>query len=144
MARVKRPNGCSNYAKAAKAIHAAKAAMKCSKAMKAMKAARAMKAAKAMKAAMSAAPPKAKKPTNECKSLPMSAAPPKAMNPMKKWKFLPGKVVQKEGPQEEIKGAPVENVVGNEVVPEWEAIPLDYFWKNGRVKFEYIRIEREA
>ena len=46
---------------------------------------------------------------------------PEAMNPMKKWKLLPGKVVQKEGPQEEIKGSPVENVVASGKLSSWAA-----------------------
>ena len=60
------------------------------------------------------------------------AAPPKAMKPMKKWKLLPSKEWF------EYAGSL------DEVVPEWEAIPLEAFWKNGRVKFKYIIIEREA
>ena len=96
----------------------AKLAQECSNAMKAAECSKAMKAAECSKDA-------------------------KKMKPTKKWTFLKSlveHVVKKDcyaitDPMEHVEtlGATI-----TDATAEWEVIPLQVFFKNGRVKFKYI------
>ena len=121
---------CSNAMKAAKCSKAMKAA-ECSKAMNALKATKCSKAAECSKDA-------------------------KKMKPTKRWnilkpllehaKFCDDESVEKDcyaikDPTEHVEtlGATI-----TDATAEWEVIPLQVFFKNGRVKFKYIWLEKGA
>ena len=81
--------------------------------------------------------------------LPLLPRDPRRPRPTKKWKSLPGTFVRLE----KLKpwgGAKFSGQVEWEYAikdskeqVEWEPVVLGYFWKNGRVKFQYVMIEKE-
>ena len=81
--------------------------------------------------------------------LPLLPRDPRRPRPTKKWKSLPGTFVRLE----KLKpwgGAKFSGQVEWEYAikdskeqVEWEPVVLGYFWKNGRVKFGYVMIEKE-
>ena len=128
---------------AMKAMAATKT-MKDAKAMKAAKCSNAMKAAKCSKAMKAA----------ECSQAAECSKDAKKMKPTKRWKFLKSLLehakfcddesVEKDcyaikDPKEHVEtlGATITDAT------EWEVIPLQVFFNNGRVKFKYIWLEKE-
>ena len=128
---------CSNAMKAAKCSKAMKAA-ECSKAMNALKATKCSNAAECSKDAKEISKEEYQRVKAEILAMkpmkPMTeAAPPKAMKPMKKWKLLPSKEwfeyagsLDADGVARDADGFEYAGSL-DEVVPEWEAIPLDAF-----------------
>ena len=139
--------------KATKAMKAAKA-MKATKCPKAMKAAECSKVAKAMKAAKCSKAMKAA----ECSQAAEAMKAAKWSKATRRWKSLPAtkdcekhaKFCDDESFEKDCYAIkdPTEHVEAlgatiTDATAEWEAIPLQVFFKNGRVKFKYIWLETE-
>ena len=107
-------------------------------AMKAMAATKTMKDAKAMKAAKCSNAMKAA----ECSQAAECSKDAKKMKPTERWNFLKSFLEHAKFCDDESVEKDYAIKDSKEQV-EWEPVVLGYFWKNGRVKFGYVMIEKE-